>query len=142
MLVPSRHFTRNDGVGAAGSGRKLHSVGDYTEDLRVEFVPHKQHNAFVARCLSHDSSTLGRLSHGRPASPLSVEVPKMDVDDTSGGISSISLPSTHLSYHPSLLDDPELIAGKHSTLLTFPSYMVRGHEHRLMIRSEFYNCFI
>ncbi|EFX78779.1 hypothetical protein DAPPUDRAFT_53154 [Daphnia pulex] len=50
----------------------------------------------------------------------------MKIDGEEGNIQTSCSNFGHFTYHPSLLDDPELIAGKHSTriaLLTFSSYM-------------------
>ena len=113
LLIPSSHFIRDSCV------RRLHSVGDC-----VEWEPHiHKYNSPFTRGFSGDSTA---FRSGRPASPLDAESQKIDVDDV-GIFGSHSHIHTHLAYHPSLLDDPELIAGKHSTLLTFPSYMVRTY---------------
>lgn len=61
------------------------------------------------RSFSYDQASVRANTHVVAASP-----PLDTKDDTS--LSS-------LVYHPNLLDDPELIAGKHRTLLTFTSYM-------------------
>ena len=89
------------------------------------FEPELNHKVPInplGRCFSHDPSIL-RSNHGRPSSPLiagGIDNSKLEINEDGCGILS-----PHVSYHPNLLDDPELwIAGKHSTLLTFPSYMV------------------
>jgi len=115
MLVPSAHFLRTD----AGT-RRLHSVGEF-----IETDGSKQHPPF-SRCLSLDpSASLRSFQSGRPVSPLlPSESLKNEMDDAA--IHAFQSPHAHPQhsiYHPSLLDDPELIAGKHRTLLTFPSYM-------------------
>ena len=42
--------------------------------------------------------------------------------------------SYNIIYHPNLLDDPELIAGKHSTLLAFPSFVVRLLQFHILLK--------
>ncbi|XP_043274509.1 CDK5 and ABL1 enzyme substrate 2 isoform X2 [Venturia canescens] len=101
LLVPSRQFQKD---------RKL-PIGDTEAIDFMHVVPNKHH--VVSRCLSYDNAVL-RPQHAAPESPpmsLVTEGKTFDWDDQC------------LQYNPNLLDDPELIAGKHRTLLTFTSYM-------------------
>lgn len=63
----------------------------------------------IFRCFSYDQASQRATAHVLASSP------------TSDSKEDVSINS--LVYHPNLLDDPELIAGKHRTLLTFSSYM-------------------
>ncbi|XP_015185709.1 PREDICTED: CDK5 and ABL1 enzyme substrate 1 isoform X2 [Polistes dominula] len=115
LLVPSRQFQRE---------RKLYSTE--SETIELSHVIANKHHHPVQRtktitwnldhtkwCLSYDTAT-HRLQHNAPESPpLSFGADPIiyDWDEQS------------LQYNPNLLDDPELIAGKHRTLLTFTSYM-------------------
>ncbi|XP_014608833.1 PREDICTED: uncharacterized protein LOC106789269 isoform X2 [Polistes canadensis] len=114
LLVPSRQFQRE---------RKLFSTESETIELS-HVIANKHHPVQRTKtitwnldhtkwCLSYDTAT-HRLQHNAPESPpLSFGADPIiyDWDEQS------------LQYNPNLLDDPELIAGKHRTLLTFTSYM-------------------
>ncbi|XP_043486810.1 CDK5 and ABL1 enzyme substrate 1 isoform X3 [Polistes fuscatus] len=116
LLVPSRQFQRE---------RKLCSTESETIELS-HVIANKHHPVQRTKtitwnldhtkwCLSYDTAT-HRLQHNAPESPpLSFGADPIskfyDWDEQS------------LQYNPNLLDDPELIAGKHRTLLTFTSYM-------------------
>ncbi|XP_003708253.1 CDK5 and ABL1 enzyme substrate 2 isoform X1 [Megachile rotundata] len=111
LLVPSRQFQKD---------KKLH----FSENEAIELVSNK--HPVVSRtktitwnvdhskwCLSYDTAT-HRAQHLTPESPplsFNADSKVYDWDEQS------------LQYNPNLLDDPELIAGKHRTLLTFTSYM-------------------
>ncbi|KAG6804377.1 CDK5 and ABL1 enzyme substrate 2 isoform X1 [Apis mellifera caucasica] len=111
LLVPSRQFQKD---------KKLH----FSDNETIELISNK--HPIVSRtktitwnvdhskwCLSYDTAT-HRTQHLTPESPplsFNTDSKVYDWDEQS------------LQYNPNLLDDPELIAGKHRTLLTFTSYM-------------------
>ncbi|XP_033227644.1 CDK5 and ABL1 enzyme substrate 2 isoform X2 [Belonocnema kinseyi] len=100
LLIPSRQFLKE---------KKLLS-GD-PDSVDVGYSGTNKH-PIVQRCLSYDAAA-HRNQHATESPPLSLTTDSkvFDWDEQS------------LQYNPNLLDDPELIAGKHRTLLTFTSYM-------------------
>ncbi|XP_011881810.1 PREDICTED: CDK5 and ABL1 enzyme substrate 2 isoform X2 [Vollenhovia emeryi] len=100
LLVPSRQFQRD---------KKLNLNENEPMEL-THFIPNKHH--VVQRCLSYDTATNRAHYITSESPPLSFSDSKVyEWDEQSA------------QYNPNLLDDPELIAGKHRTLLTFTSYM-------------------
>ncbi|XP_067139522.1 CDK5 and ABL1 enzyme substrate 2-like [Centruroides vittatus] len=67
------------------------------------------------RCLSYDPSVSKSLMTNIVEASTEISLEMEDIPP--------SHPIKYLVYHPNLLDDPELIAGKHSTQLAFPSYI-------------------
>nr|XP_027195508.1 probable cyclin-dependent serine/threonine-protein kinase DDB_G0292550 isoform X2 [Dermatophagoides pteronyssinus] len=70
-------------------------------------------------CISNDNDQGTSL-------PITTEFPlKIDYSTVNWPYFATASPQClkELVYHPNLLDDPELIAGKHSTLLAFPSFV-------------------
>ncbi|XP_011141432.1 CDK5 and ABL1 enzyme substrate 2 isoform X2 [Harpegnathos saltator] len=101
LLVPSRQFQRD---------KKFNPNENEAMEL-MHFIPNKHH--IVQRCLSYDTATnrAHYITSESPPLSFSADSKVYDWDEQSA------------QYNPNLLDDPELIAGKHRTLLTFTSYM-------------------
>ncbi|XP_011061438.1 PREDICTED: CDK5 and ABL1 enzyme substrate 2 isoform X2 [Acromyrmex echinatior] len=102
LLVPSRQFQRD---------KKMMNLNENEPMELAHFIPNKHH--VVQRCLSYDTATnrAHYITSESPPLSYSVDSKVHDWDEQSA------------QYNPNLLDDPELIAGKHRTLLTFTSYM-------------------
>ncbi|XP_039764980.1 CDK5 and ABL1 enzyme substrate 2 isoform X2 [Pararge aegeria] len=105
LLIPSRVCTREQ-------YKKMYG-GDYTDKSSWKIMNRQPH--VIARCFSYESSQRATVASSPPHS--SVENKSFDWDE--GTI----LSQKYVQYTPNVLDDPELIAGKHRTLLTFTSYM-------------------
>jgi Cyclin, N-terminal domain len=95
LLVPSRHKEKKH--------EKIVSEASNFDFTSVAIL--KNHG--VPRCYTYDRGNASPLQ-----SNMAGEVKGVDEDGT-----------TSMQYSPNMLDDPELIAGKHRTLLTFTSYM-------------------
>ncbi|XP_011644309.1 CDK5 and ABL1 enzyme substrate 2 isoform X1 [Pogonomyrmex barbatus] len=114
LLVPSRQFQRD---------KKLNLNENEPIEL-PHFIPNKHHVVQRTKtitwnvdhkkwCLSYDTATNRAHYITSESPPLSFNTDSKvyEWDEQSA------------QYNPNLLDDPELIAGKHRTLLTFTSYM-------------------
>ncbi|KPJ06487.1 CDK5 and ABL1 enzyme substrate 1 [Papilio machaon] len=117
LLVPSRVCTRDQ-------YRKIYDgdIGDKTSWKLLNRHPHViARTKLLTRhkdrqwCFSYESSQRPTIASSPPHS--SIETKTFDWDE--GAILSQKI----VQYCPNVLDDPELIAGKHRTLLTFTSYM-------------------
>ncbi|KYQ55783.1 CDK5 and ABL1 enzyme substrate 1 [Trachymyrmex zeteki] len=115
LLVPSRQFQRD---------KKMMNLNENEPMEFTHFVPNKHHVVQRTKtitwnvdhkkwCLSYDTATnrAHYITSESPPLSFSVDSKVHDWDEQSA------------QYNPNLLDDPELIAGKHRTLLTFTSYM-------------------
>jgi len=90
----------------------------YLVQLSVDF--------FNSRCFSYDAAGHRSSTHcGSPPTTATVLYENKPSGPTGSG-TAFEWDDVTLGpqYIPNLLDDPELIAGKHRTLLTFTSYMV------------------
>ncbi|KAG5314649.1 CABL1 enzyme, partial [Pseudoatta argentina] len=115
LLVPSRQFQRD---------KKMMNLNENEPMELTHFIPNKHHVVQRTKtitwnvdhkkwCLSYDTATnrAHYITSESPPLSYSVDSKVHDWDEQSA------------QYNPNLLDDPELIAGKHRTLLTFTSYM-------------------
>lgn len=108
LLVPSRQFMVRD--------RKT------TSEDSSECPSYKHH--IVARCFSYDAAGHRSSTHcGSPPATSALHEGKSAAASNSGSAFEWDDLTSGPHYAPNLLDDPELIAGKHRTLLTFTSYM-------------------
>ncbi|XP_012550084.2 CDK5 and ABL1 enzyme substrate 2 isoform X2 [Bombyx mori] len=104
LLVPSR----------------VHTLEQYRKLYDNEYIDKNwkilnRHPHVIARCFSYESSQRTTIASSPPHT--SVDNKTFDWDE------GTLLSQKYVHYCPNVLDDPELIAGKHRTLLTFTSYM-------------------
>ncbi|KAG7311494.1 hypothetical protein JYU34_002537 [Plutella xylostella] len=105
LLIPSRYCSREQ--------YKKMFEGDFND--KATWKMFNRHPHVIARCISYESSQRATTAASPPHTTIDNKA--FDWDDAP------VIPQKYVQYCPNVLDDPELIAGKHRTLLTFTSYM-------------------
>ncbi|XP_050670081.1 CDK5 and ABL1 enzyme substrate 2 isoform X2 [Leptidea sinapis] len=117
LLVPSRVCTREQ-------YRKMYEA-DFADKATWKIL--NRHPHIIARtklltrhtdkkwCFSYESAHRNTMASSPPLSTIESKTFDWDEDTL--------IAQKYIQYCPNVLDDPELIAGKHRTLLTFTSYM-------------------
>ncbi|CAH0557531.1 unnamed protein product [Brassicogethes aeneus] len=99
--------------------RRIHTIDDPTDASQINQTNQRHHLIARTKVITWQPEYKWCFSYDQAAQRASAHV----VAGHSPPPDSKDEPLAPFHYHPHLLDDPELIAGKHRTLLTFTSYM-------------------